>query len=252
MRRTAFIMGTAVVIDVPGLKDEEVIEASFKQLRDVDEQFSPFKKTSELYRFNQRRLTPGNVSIGMKAIMKACLEAERYTDGFFSARYGYEFDPSGYVKGWAIGEVKLSLLKQGYKTFCISAGGDMAARSGGKKTWRIGILNPRKKNETLGTIVAKNIAVATSGSYERGKHIINPKTGKPADDFLSLTVAGPDIIKADVLATATFAMGKSGLIFIDKQRDYEVLAVDQKGEIYLSGGMAAMLEGELTITGKIV
>jgi thiamine biosynthesis lipoprotein len=252
MRKTDFIMGTAVVIDIPGLKDGKIIDAAFAQLRAVDEQFSPYKKTSELYQFNKKRLTPGNVSIGMKDVMKVCLGAENFTGGYFSARYGDEFDPSGYVKGWAVSEVKFSLLNQGFKTFCVSAGGDMTAKSAGTKVWRIGIQHPLKKNEVLGTIIGKNIAVATSGSTERGHHVINPKTGQPARDFLSLTVAGPDIVKADVMATAAFAMGMPGLDFVDKQREYEVLAVDPKGKIYLSGGMANMLESDLTITGEVV
>lgn len=249
---TDFIMGMPVVIDIPGLKNDQVIEKAFDNLRRIDEQFSPFKPDSELMRFRRKEVPADKVSIGMKNVMKACLEAERYTNGYFSARYGGEFDPSGYVKGWAIAEAKLLLFELGYRTFSISAGGDITTRSSGEKVWRIGVQHPKKKNALMGKIFGKNMGIATSGNYEKGTHIINPHTGKGAQELLSLTVVGPDIVKADVLATAAFAMGLSGLQFIDKQLDYEVLAVDKTGRIYLSGGMANMLEGELSITGEVI
>lgn len=252
MRRTDFIMGMPVVIDIPGLQNESIIQEAFNELKKVDEQFSPFKPDSELSRFKRGELSAETVSIGMKAVMKACLEAERYTGGFFSARYSGEFDPSGFVKGWAVGEVKNRLLEKGFSTFCISAGGDVVTKSSGDKTWRIGIQHPKKKSKVLGTVLAKNLAIATSGSYARGRHIINPKTKKPATFFLSLTVAGPNITKADVFATTAMAMGVDGLGFIDKHRGFEVLAVDKDGKIYLSGGMARLLESNLTITGEVV
>ena len=70
-----------------------------------------------------------------------------------------------------------------------------------------------------------NGAVATSGNYERGQHIINPKTGQPANELLSVTVAGPDIITADVLATAIFAANKKARSFTKNYPDYKILIV---------------------------
>ncbi len=245
-------MGTAVVIDIPGLKDDKIIELAFQQLRQIDERFSPYKKTSELYRFNQGLIAAGRVSSDMKAVMKACLDAEIHTNGYFSAKYSGIFDPSGYVKGWAVDRVRRSILDQGLNTFCISAGGDIVASSNGEKTWRIGILNPLKKTEAIGNISTTSLSLATSGNYERGNHIVNPVTGSAPGDFVSVSIAGPDIIEADVLATAVFAMGKNGLDFIDKQEGYEVLAIDSRGRFYSSAEMETMLEQGLTITGKVV
>lgn len=252
MRRTDFIMGMPVVIDVPGLRSDRLIEAAFNNLKAADAQFSPFKPDSELSRFNKRQIMPSQLSIGMKAVMKACLDAEKLTGGYFSARHSGGFDPTGYVKGWAISEAKRLFLKNGLKTFCISAGGDIASKSSGRKIWKVGIQDPRNPKAIIAKVVGKNFAVATSGNYERGQHIINPKTGQPAQELLSITVTGPDIIKADVFATAAFAMGKKGMRYIDGVRDYEVFALANDGQIMLSDGMAEMLEGDLAITGKIV
>jgi len=113
----------------------------------------------------------------------------------------------------------------GFKTFCIGAGGDVFAVSDGSKEWRIGIQDPRDKTKILNKLSILNGAVATSGDYERGAHIINPKTGKPANELLQITVTGTDIIMADVLATAAFAMGKAGEAFVNAQPGYRAIVV---------------------------
>ena len=235
-------MGMPVALDIPGTSDINIFKRVFKELHLIDEQFSPFIEHSELSRFRRGELSPEELSIGMKDVMKACLEAEAMTNGYFSARYSKDFDPTGYIKGWAIAEASRKLLKAGIGTFSLSVGGDVNAYSNSEKTWKIGILDPQNKKSIIGKIVGQNLAIATSGNYERGNHIINPKTGRPARELLSLTVEGPDIIKADILATAAYAMGKAGLKFIDdKQPGYEVLAIDRKGEVFLSGGMRNLL-----------
>jgi thiamine biosynthesis lipoprotein len=242
VRRHAIIMGMPVTLDIPSSHDQSIFIEVFKELKLVDQQFSPFKKNSELSLFNAGLIPPDHLSIGMKAVMKACLEAEVMTDGYFSARYAKKFDPTGYVKGWAVAESSRKLEERGIGTFSLSAGGDVHTKSDSAKVCQIGIQDPRDKKSIIGKISGKNLAIATSGNYERGNHIINPKSGKPAHELLSLTVVGPNIIKADILATAAYAMGAEGLKFIDdKQPDYEVLAVDSKGTVMLSGGMRDLL-----------
>lgn len=238
-------MGMPVVLDIPGCDSEAILLSVFKQLKQLDEQFSTYKPNSELSRFRRGELKPDLVSIGMKDTMKACLEWEKKTGGYFSARYGEGFDPSGYIKGWAIAEAGKSLKRLGFETFCISVGGDILASSSGSKVWNIAIQNPEHKSKVLAVIRAQNLAVATSGNYERGNHIINPKSGIPADFFTSLTVIGPDIVTADVYATAAYAMEKIGLKFVDAQPGYEILAVGKNRNIYMSSGMKALLEGQL-------
>ena len=219
-------MGTAVTIDVPNLKNGSVIEAAFARLRGIDRQFSPYKKDSELSRYNRGELNEQTLSQEMKHILHACRRAEEKTDGYFSAWYGDGCDPSGYVKGWGIAEAEKVLESDGYKTYCVYIGGDILARSDGKKIWKIGIQDPRDKQKTLNKLSISNGAVATSGTYERGRHIINPLTKKPADELLSITVVGPDIITADILATAAFAMGKKGIDFIKKQKGYRAIVIN--------------------------
>jgi thiamine biosynthesis lipoprotein len=84
-----------------------------------------------------------------------------------------------------------------------------------------------------------NGAVATSGTYERGAHIINPKTRKPPSKFLSVTVTGPEIINADIFATAVFAA--DDLTMIGERKDYEALAIGIDGSVNMTRGMKKLL-----------
>ena len=218
-------MGTGMSLDIPAAKNGQIFAEVFGLLRQIDAQFSPYKTDSELSRFQRGEIPFKGLSSDMKKVMAACKKYEILTGGYFSAYFAGKFDPTGYVKGWAIAEAGKLIEKQGYKTYCIGIGGDILARSGGSKEWQIGIQDPKDKTKILNKLSISNGAVATSGNYERGLHIINPKTSKPANELLSLTVIGPDIIKADVLATAAFAMGKAGVKFVDRQKGYKALAV---------------------------
>lgn len=224
MRRVAQIMGMPISVDIPDCDKEQLFEDVFGLFREIDQKFSPYKENSELTRYNGEELSKKELSNEMKTVIKACMDWQKKTNGYFDAWYGEKFDPSGYVKGWAIKRAGDLIKEQGYKTFCISAGGDIMASSAGAKKWNIGIQDPTDKSKILNQLSISNGAIATSGTYERGGHIINSKTGKPAKEFLSLTVIGPDIITADVLATAAFAMGKRGIDLVNKF-GYKSLAV---------------------------
>jgi thiamine biosynthesis lipoprotein len=225
MRKVELIMGMPITLDIPDCNDNDVFDAVFNRLREIDRQYSPYKKDSELTRYQNGELKEKEISAEFKNIIKACQEAERITDGYFSAYFNGKFDPTGYVKGWAGAEAGKVIEKAGYKTYCIGAGGDILARSNSDKVWSIGIQDPKNKSSIIESIADKNVAVATSGNYERGKHIINPKTGKYAGKLLSVSVIGPDIITADVLATAIFARESDASSFSKLMVNYKALLI---------------------------
>jgi thiamine biosynthesis lipoprotein len=225
MRRNQIIMGTGVSLDIPEAKNDIIFTDVFELLKKIDARFSPYKADSELSKYQHGEIPQKNLSRDMKSIMAGCNEYELLTDGYFTANYSGKYDPTGYVKGWAIDRAGDLLKKQGYRTFCIGIGGDILASSDGDKVWSIGVQDPADNSKILNKLSISNGAVATSGNYERGAHIINPKTGRPADELLSITVIGPDIIKADVLATAGFAMGLAGATFVNKQPGYKALTI---------------------------
>lgn len=131
---------------------------------------------------------------------------------------GAKWDPGGYVKGMAAMEAVKLFKAAGYRAAVIDLGGDLyllgsnPRRSGG---WSIGIRHPRRPGGYAGSLQAVDMAVVTSGDYERcyfsnGKryhHLLDPRTGYPARRTVSVTVAGPDAAVADGLATALFVCG---------------------------------------------
>jgi FAD:protein FMN transferase len=221
MRQVEQIMGMPITVDIPGCDNGQVFKNTYGRLREIDRRFSPYKKNSELSKYQRGELSDDDLSAEFKKIMSACKAAEEQTDGYFSAYFSGAYNPTGYVKGWAIAEAAKIICKDGFKTYCISAGGDILARSDSDKVWNIGIQDPKNKKGIVNKLSIKNGAVATSGNYERGDHIINPKTGKHAGTYLSLSVTGADIIKSDVLATACFAAGNIDLI--NKFKGYKAL-----------------------------
>jgi thiamine biosynthesis lipoprotein len=81
--------------------------------------------------------------------------------------------------------------------------------------------------------------VATSGTAERGAHIVNPHTGRPAAELASVTVAGPRLTSADAYATAAFAMGPGAREWVETLDGYEALAITPDGARWQTSGFGA-------------
>jgi thiamine biosynthesis lipoprotein len=131
------------------------------------------------------------------------------------------------------------LREHGYKNFCIEAGGDIETYGLNKENspWTVGIRNPFKNEEIIKVLEIKNKGIATSGTYIRGQHIYNPKnTSDKLEDIASLTIVGPDIYEADRYATACFAMGKNGIMFIENLPEFEGYMIDKKGIATMTNG----------------
>jgi thiamine biosynthesis lipoprotein len=232
MRWVKQLMGMPITIDIYNCDDMLVFEAAFERLKQIDQKFSTYKSDSEVSRFRRNEISETDLSQELKNIIEQCRLAQIKTNGLFSAWAAGAFDPSGYVKGWAISEAGKVIEARGYQTYCVGAGGDILAQSNSQKVWNVGVQDPTDNNKILNKLSISNGAVATSGNYERGVHIINPKTSLPADELLSVTITGPDIILADVLATTVFVMGESGLKFIESQPGYEALIVNKNKKVY--------------------
>ncbi len=136
-------------------------------------------------------------------------------------------DPSGLVKGWSVDRAALILEEAGARNYSIYAGGDIRVRGcpAPQPYWRIGIQHPLLRDKVAAVVIATNLAIATSGAYERGEHIIDPHTGRPPTDVLSVTVVGPDLGTADAYATAAYAMGRAGLSWTARLAAYEAMTI---------------------------
>lgn len=222
------------------LNDESIFKDVFEHFRGVDERFSTYKSQSEISQINHRNVDPGGYSKEMVEVLSYAEVARKNTFGFFDIRTPRgELDPSGIVKGWAIGGAVALLRGRGLKHFFVDAGGDVAVQ-GGKadgEPWSVGIKNPFAPSENVKIIFLGEGAIATSGTYIRGNHIYNPHDfGEVLLDVVSLTVVGPSICDADIYATAGFAMGREGIRFIEACVGYEGYQIDRTGIATMTSG----------------
>ena len=84
-------------------------------------------------------------------------------------------------------------------------------------------------------------AVATSGTYERGHHVLNPFTGAPATELVSVTIAGPSLTDADAYATAALAMGAQAPGWLDRLSGYEALVIGPDGRGWSTRGWSSLV-----------
>lgn len=215
------------------------MENTFAHFQYVDETFSTYKPTSEVSRMNNGTLSASECSDDVRVVLDLAEATKRETEGYFDINRNGHCDPSGLVKGWAIENAAKRLRARGMKNFFVEAGGDIAAdgvNSTGRP-WIVGIRHPFNQKQIIKVVALSNMGIATSGTYIRGKHIYNPNNNfVPAEEMTSLTVVGPNIYDADRYATAAFAMGKKGILFIERLDGFEGYMVDPHGTATLTSG----------------
>ena len=107
--------------------------------------------------------------------------------------------------------------------------------------WRVGIRHPEIAGRVAAVLETGDLAIATSGAYERGEHILDPHTGRAPEGLLSMTVVGPSLTYADAFATAAFVMGEQGLHWVAGMDGYEALAITPDRRTVWTPGMDAHL-----------
>ncbi len=150
------------------------------------------------------------------------------------------------AKGYAIDRAAQIFRQAGFDAFAINAGGDLyVAGNAQDRLWNVGIQHPRAPERLLASLPSNNLAIATSGDYERFfihdgqrfSHIINPHTGYPANGCQSVTIIATRAFWADALATAVFVLGPNeGMALVETLDGVEALVVDQSGAVTLSRG----------------
>lgn len=221
-------MGTVFTIDIrdEGSWDEAIAEV-VAWLHHVDAVFSTYKDESDISRIRRGELTVADADPDMGPVLALCAEVEAETDGYFTMGRGADLDPTGLVKGWSIERASQLLRARGSQNHGINGGGDMqlAGEAAPGRAWTVGISDPFDPTQLITTVTGRDFAVATSGVAERGSHIINPRTGRPADELVSVTVTGPSLTRADAYATAAFAMGNDALRWLEQRPDHEGFVV---------------------------
>jgi thiamine biosynthesis lipoprotein len=245
MRDTRLLMGMPITVEIVDRAPGRLMEDVFDYFAAVDARFSVFKPDSEISALNDGRIAVGDVSPQMRQVLALAERTKRETDGYFEIRRADGLlDPCGIVKGWAIRNAAQLVRDAGVRSFFVDAGGDI--QSGGKNPdgadWTVGIRNPFNEREIIKTVTPKGCGIATSGTYVRGQHIYNPRErGRPIEGIVSLTVIGPDVLEADRFSTAAFAMGKSGIHFIENLPGFEGYVVDGAGIATQTSGFKAFV-----------
>ncbi|ROR38470.1 thiamine biosynthesis lipoprotein [Kitasatospora cineracea] len=206
VRHVEHVMGTVFSFAVrdPGPATGAAIGRIVERLHRIDAVFSTYRPDSAVSRLGRGEITPEQAGPEVRWVLERCAELTAETGGYFTARPGGRLDPSGYVKGWAVEEASRALRAAGSDRHCVSGGGDVQTAGG---PWRVGIADPHRAGAVARVVTGHDLAVATSGTAERGPHVLDPHTGLPAGSFASLTLVGPHLARVDALATAAFAMG---------------------------------------------
>lgn len=187
------------------------------ELTTVDEVFSTYRADSVVNRLDRGELDAADCPPEVREVLALGRRAEQESGGAFSIRLpvpGVEpprrrLDPSGVVKGWAVQRASRRLAALPDTDSCLSAGGDLVCRVADprREPWQIGIEHPLDPSRLIATVPVRRGAVATSGTARRGAHLLDARTGQPAEGVASVTVVGPDLTWADIDATAAFAHG---------------------------------------------
>jgi FAD:protein FMN transferase len=231
--RVEHVMGTVVSLRVrAGEPPIEAVDAAFAWLHEVDARFSTYRSDSEIRRLDRGELLPRDASADVRFILDRCVALRRETDGYFDVRATGRLDPSALVKGWAAERAAELLAAAGAREFCLNAGGDVIARG----RWRVGVQHPLERGAVAAVVDACDLAVATSGAYERGAHIVDPIGVAGAGEVLSVTVTGPDLGVADAYSTAAFAMGASGPAWTLRLAGYEAMTILASGSVLCTPG----------------
>jgi len=231
-------MGTTVMLELDGVPPSlarVLADETFAYLRGIDEQFSTYRPSSEVCSLS------GAPSPRLSLVLDRCSTLWTLTDGYFDAYATGRLDPSGFVKGWAVQVASDRLVEAGAVNHCLNAGGDLIVRGlRAGRPWRVGVRHPNAAEQVCCVVSGTDLAVATSGVYERGHHVIDPFTGTPARGLRSVTVTGPDLGDADAYATAAVAMGAAGLEWLATLSGYESAVVTDDSRFLCSPGFPAV------------
>ncbi|MEC9085143.1 MAG: FAD:protein FMN transferase, partial [Pseudomonadota bacterium] len=161
---------------------------------------------------------------------------------------GMLVDLGGIAKGYAV-DLGIEVLEaHGIRHARLSAGGDMRLLGDKRgRPWYVGIRDPRSGNDNAVVLPLADVAVSTSGDYERffvddaGErvhHILSPSTGRSVKGVQSVTIIGDDALTTDGLSTAVFVLGpEKGLKMVERFPAIEVVVIDDKRMMHVSEGL---------------
>ncbi len=245
--------GTAITLDVRGPIAPADADDVFAWFQRIDDLFSTWRPDSEISRLGRYELAVEQASPEVRIVLELCEQVRIDSHGVFDIRFAQDprvpeqegfapVDPSGLVKGWALQRAAELLLRRGVTDFCINAGGDVTTAGHPEQAdgWRVGIQHPSQRDKIAAAVSLTGIGIATSGRYERGDHIVDPRTGRPATGLQSVTVVAEDLALADGYATAALVLGPDGMAWLDSLPGVASMAITNEDTITLTDSFAAL------------
>lgn len=213
--------------DQPDSADaDQAVRAVFAELVEVDLVFSPYRQDSVISQLMRNEIALSECPIDVQDVAERCARAKSDTGGLFDpVRPDGEWDPSGLVKGWAVERASRHLGEVTDLDWCLNAGGDVVVISPSGEPFTVGIQDPHDATRVAAALPCASGGVATSGTAARGEHLYDPRSGGPASKSASVTVCGPSLETADVLATAAFVAGDQALAVIERVNGCEGLRI---------------------------
>ncbi|MCC6342184.1 MAG: FAD:protein FMN transferase [Bryobacterales bacterium] len=165
---------------------------------------------------------------------------------------GMNIGLGGIAKGYAVDRASQALKKEGFENFLVDGGGDILVSGTNRgNPWRLGIQDPRaERGRMTGMVKLTAGALVTSGDYERFRivngvryhHIIDPRTGYPANASMSVSVLAREAEKAVVLAKGIFILGAAKGLDLARRENVDALVVDVQGKRHMTEGFARQFE----------
>lgn len=219
-RHHQLVMGTVVSyrLEAGGLAQGVLLaalEEAMAELHRLDELFSTFKAESPMSRLRRGELLPAEAPPEIGVVLALCHEVRDRTKGCFDPwTLPGGVDPTGLVKGWAVERAAGLLGAAGVQAGVVNGGGDIQTLGSPPDgpVWRLGIQHPWRREALAGVVELRaGQALATSGCYERGDHLLARRGAEGSwprpPSLASVSVAGPSLALADGMATGLFAAG---------------------------------------------
>ncbi len=245
VRRVVHLMGMPISLALRGRHassptGDAAWEAAQASLRWTDDVFSTWRDDTWISRLGRGEVALEECPSEVAEVLAIGERARHATGGAFDVRRFVDgrlvLDPSGVVKGWAVDRAAAALRDLDDTDFCLSAGGDLVARSAvSRPEWRIGIEDPTDPTRVVAVVPVRDGAVATSGAAHRGDHVRHAVTGLAPTGVGSVTVVHHSLTTADVEATCAYLHGAGAADWL-RARGHAGVVVTVDGAAEVVGG----------------
>lgn len=207
------------------------IDMTRLSLETDDHRFSHYRDDSDIMKWSAGGSVNSDAVAEIDAVLRQCLLLREESGGAFRVNHPVTgaLDTAGYVKGYAIAKAVARVRELGVHDFVLNVGGDSfnSGRASAARPWRVAIAHPTQTHAVAEVVEAENLAVATSGTSQRGEHIWRIAR----HDLLSFSVIGPDVVLADAYSTIGFVMGEAGLEWVSAHEGYRCVVIRADGSI---------------------